>query len=169
MFCPKCGQSQAFDEVRFCARCGLQLEAVKDLITTGGISLQREDKYQTVSRWKKPGVKTGAKILFLSFVLAPIFIALSFIEDELAPLLLFPFSVFFVGLAWAIYSLIFDESPFQSKKHSLKGQPPNYTPLFAQQEPPKALPTQSIKTGEIVEPSSVTENTTKLFETKRNA
>lgn len=166
MFCPKCGQPQAFDEVRFCARCGLQLEAVKSLIATGSVPLQPEDKGKTLSKWKRPGIQRGAKIIFWSLVLTPIFIALAAISDgDLAPLLLLPLFVFFVGLVWTTYSLIFDESPFQSKKRSHKDQNvPSYTPLFIQQEPPKALPTQSIKTGEIIEPSSVTENTTKLFE-----
>lgn len=32
MFCPKCSQQQVSDNVRFCARCGLRLNAVKELL-----------------------------------------------------------------------------------------------------------------------------------------
>lgn len=32
MYCPKCSQQQASDEVRFCSRCGFQLGAVKELL-----------------------------------------------------------------------------------------------------------------------------------------
>ncbi len=32
MFCPKCSQQQVSDSVRFCARCGFRLNAVKELL-----------------------------------------------------------------------------------------------------------------------------------------
>ena len=33
MYCPKCSQQQASDEVRFCSRCGFQLGVVKELLS----------------------------------------------------------------------------------------------------------------------------------------
>ena len=35
MFCPKCSQQQAADEVRFCSRCGFPLGGVKELLPRG--------------------------------------------------------------------------------------------------------------------------------------
>ena len=35
MFCPRCGQ-QAAEEVRFCSRCGLPLDAAAELVEAGG-------------------------------------------------------------------------------------------------------------------------------------
>ena len=35
MFCPRCGQ-QAAEEVRFCSRCGLSLDAAADIVEAGG-------------------------------------------------------------------------------------------------------------------------------------
>ena len=32
MYCPKCSQQQVSDEIRFCPRCGFQLDAVKALL-----------------------------------------------------------------------------------------------------------------------------------------
>jgi RecJ-like exonuclease len=32
MFCPKCSQQQIFDNVRFCSRCGFQLNIVKAIL-----------------------------------------------------------------------------------------------------------------------------------------
>src|SRR5215207_3872114 len=36
MYCPECSQQQASDEVRFCPRCGLQLDAVQRLLAGDG-------------------------------------------------------------------------------------------------------------------------------------
>lgn len=37
MFCPKCGQQQISDEMRFCSRCGFALAMVAELITHDGL------------------------------------------------------------------------------------------------------------------------------------
>jgi hypothetical protein len=37
MFCPKCGQQQISDEMRFCSRCGFALAFVSELITHDGL------------------------------------------------------------------------------------------------------------------------------------
>jgi len=34
MHCPKCGQQQVSDEMRFCSRCGFALGIVTELILT---------------------------------------------------------------------------------------------------------------------------------------
>src|SRR5687767_3674622 len=36
MYCPRCGQ-QAAEEVRFCSRCGLPLDAAAELVEAGGV------------------------------------------------------------------------------------------------------------------------------------
>ncbi|HAF15758.1 MAG TPA: zinc ribbon domain-containing protein, partial [Blastocatellia bacterium] len=36
MYCPKCGQQQASDAVRFCSRCGFLLEGTAAVLATGG-------------------------------------------------------------------------------------------------------------------------------------
>lgn len=167
MFCPKCGQSQVSDEVRFCVRCGLQLDSVKSLITTEA-PIQQNQSNQTVSKWHKPGVKTGAKLMFLSAILFPIFLGFAIAEEELIFLILVPKTIFLIGLFWMLYSRIFGESPIQNKKSI----PPSINetrtsiPLFSQQAQPKTLSPQPINTAEIICPSSVTEQTTKLLEQK---
>ena len=42
MFCPRCGQQQASDEVRFCSRCGLQLDALAEFVESGGRLASRD-------------------------------------------------------------------------------------------------------------------------------
>jgi hypothetical protein len=159
MFCPKCGQPQSNDEVRFCVRCGLQLDGVKDLIT---LPVQNDSGNQRISKWQRQGVKTGAKIIFLSLILIPLFLAFGLIDKELLVLILVPKTIFLIGLFWMIYARIFGESPIQKKQSEI--QTINSANLFSQHEQPKALPTQSINTAEIIQPASVTEHTTKIFE-----
>lgn len=159
MFCPKCGQPQANDEVRFCVRCGLQLDGVKDLIT---LPIQNDSNNQSTSKWHRPGVKTGTKIIFLSLILFPLFLSFGFFDKELLILILVPKTLFLIGLFWMIYARIFGESPIHKRQSEI--QPISSANLFSQHEPPKALPTKSINTGEIIQPASVTESTTKIFE-----
>lgn len=44
MFCPECGHRQVSNEMRFCARCGLPLGLVTDLLDDSGRQLQREKR-----------------------------------------------------------------------------------------------------------------------------
>ncbi len=168
MFCPKCGQPQVSDETRFCVRCGFQLDGVKELIATEGLQILQPTDDNKVSKWNKPGVKTGAKIMFLSLILTPLFFSLVFIEKEFLIAMLIPKTLFLVGLFWMLYARIFGESPIQSKKTNTQTISATNAPanLFAQTETPKALPAQSINTAEMISPQSVTEHTTKLLETK---
>lgn len=165
MFCPKCGQPQVSNEVRFCVRCGLQLDNVKSLITNEVMFVQREAYNQPVPTWKKPGVKTSAKLIFLSIILAPIFFSLAIINENPGPLIV-PFTLFLLGILWMIYSLVFGESPMSRKANQNLINPANTQAYLPQPQPQKTLHAQPINTAEMIKPPSVTENTTKLFEQK---
>ena len=168
MFCPKCGQPQASDEVRFCVRCGLQLDGVKELLSPNipTVPIYQQQILQPVSKWQKPGVKTGAKLIFLSCILAPICFALAVgVADNPAPLMI-PFTVFLIGFFWLIYSYLFGESPISKTQIPAIQDANTAIHHFPQYQTPQALPPQSINTAEMVRPPSVTENTTKLFEKK---
>ena len=47
MFCPQCGHHQVSNDMRFCARCGLPLELVTDLVASSGTQFQREKRELT--------------------------------------------------------------------------------------------------------------------------
>src|SRR5437588_6768377 len=73
MFCLRCGQQQATDTLRFCARCGFPLEGAMHLLAHGGM-LQRyqpAEGEQKVSP-RKRGVKQGALIFLLGILLVPV-------------------------------------------------------------------------------------------------
>jgi len=47
MFCPQCSHQQASNQTRFCARCGLPLGIVTDLLGNSSDQLQREKREMT--------------------------------------------------------------------------------------------------------------------------
>src|SRR5258708_37151684 len=73
MFCPRCGQQQATDALRFCSRCGFPIEGAMMLLANGGMLPQYPllDGEQKISPRKK-GVKQGALLFLLGVVLVPI-------------------------------------------------------------------------------------------------
>ena len=56
MYCPKCSQEQISDEVRFCPRCGFQLDALKLMLAENqnGLAMsEAERETQLVSTRKR--------------------------------------------------------------------------------------------------------------------
>lgn len=105
--------------------------------------------------------------MFFSGVLFPIFLVISLAVDEGGPMFI-PFFVFFVSLVWMLYARLFsDNTPL------LNYQAPQTTVLSqasARGSLPPAQTTsipgvgrQQVRTNELAQPPSVTENTTKFF------
>jgi uncharacterized membrane protein YvbJ len=70
MYCPKCSQQQISDEVRFCPRCGFQLDALKMLLTENQNSSamsEIEAQTQLVSTRKKD-VLLGATVMLVAAI-----------------------------------------------------------------------------------------------------
>lgn len=168
MFCPKCGQ-QSSDEVRFCPRCGLQLAGLAAYVAGNEYAPARPDTArQAELTAKRRGTRRGAKLMFISIVLFPIFFGLCFLVDGPGPLVI-PFTLLLAGLVMLVYTRIFGDEliPIHHRGSSRRDlaagsdRPalgaPQFTPapLFNQ---PRA------NTAEIYQPPSVTENTTKLLD-----
>ena len=172
MFCPKCGQQQASDEMRFCSRCGFQLAVVSALVATGGvppaiiIANDRGESMLTV----KHSRRQGAKLMFLSGVIAPFAMGVGILLDSPLPLLI-PFTIFLAGLAWMFYFRLFGEELSFADHQSTSTQlseakqvylPPSQPPIAASINRP------SHNTAEIVQPPSVTEHTTRLLDVEED-
>src|SRR6267142_2091422 len=109
MYCPRCGQQQISDEMRFCSRCGLPLSGLGEWIAGGGVPATRAAaKKVSLRSPRRKGIRLGAKVMFFGGVLFPVFLAMSLAIDEGGPMIL-PFLVFFVGLAIMVYSRLFRE------------------------------------------------------------
>ena len=46
MYCPRCGQQQVSEEIKFCSRCGFPLGLVSEIIMHGGFLPQLADLYK---------------------------------------------------------------------------------------------------------------------------
>ena len=170
MYCPKCGQQQISDEMRFCSRCGLALSGLVEWLAGVSAPVQRADEAQplAVSRRRK-WTRRAAKLMFFSGVLFPIFLLISIAEDNAGPLVL-PFMLFFVSLAWMLYARLFIDNTVpaalnRAAQTSTLGAPPVRAPLPPATTPPIANTSRPhVRTNELAQPPSVTEHTTKLLE-----
>ena len=167
MFCPKCGQ-QFSDEVRFCPRCGLQLAGLPAYIAGNDLMANRPDPLrQAEMTSKRRGTRRGAKLIFFSVILFPLFFGLAILTNGPAPLLV-PFMVFLTGLAMLVYARLFGDELItvpqraSNRDFAAVGERPALgAPQFT---PAPLFNQQRADTAEIYRPPSITENTTKLLD-----
>ncbi len=168
MFCPKCGQ-QSSDEVRFCPKCGLQLDVVAAYVAgkehTLGDALATRAPSMTARR---RGMRRGAKVMFFFAVLLPAAALLAFEGDAPGPLLLV-LTGGLAGLLWLVYSWLFNDNvlPVETRasRKEMKAARERAALAASQFVPASSFSQQQRgNTAEIYQPSSVTENTTKLLD-----
>lgn len=178
MFCPQCGQQQVTGAVRFCSRCGFPMDGVIQLLGTGGAlpAYRSADEPVPISPRRK-GVKQGAVLLLSGIVLVPILGTLANFSDSrffeilaiLAALI-----CFIGGPMRMLFAALFEEGaarPIRQygppipthvpQQFGVHGQAPALAP------PPVHAPSswrRRPNTAELVNPPSITENTTRLLE-----
>ena len=86
MHCPRCGQQQVSEEIKFCSRCGLPLGLIAEVVAHGGFLPQLAD---VSKKWKLPSRKTGIKIgfswmLIFLLIFLPLFGLADFEEGAIA-------------------------------------------------------------------------------------
>ena len=166
MFCPRCGQQQISEEVRFCPRCGLSLAAVPALLA-GGEARAAEGAPRVGRTRKRKQIRLGAKIMFFSAVLFPIFLGISIAADAGEPMIV-PFIVFLVGLAWMLYFVLFGEDvPHESAERGRKDLRESRTsPALPPSTfvPASGFGARRANTADMAQPPSVTEQTTRLLD-----
>jgi hypothetical protein len=167
MFCPRCSQQQLSEEVRFCSRCGLPLAGVAAFLTDSAALTRETAARDTQLPAKRAGIRRGAKIMFWSFILLPIFFGLAVLFDSPGPLFV-PATIFLAGITSLLYSVFFGEDlmpagGFKRRKElsAMRNNPALDAPRFV---PASAASYQRIDTAEIAQPLSVTENTTQLLD-----
>jgi hypothetical protein len=168
MYCPRCGQQQVSEEMRFCSRCGLPISGLIEWLAQGVPAKQGEGKQASLPSPRRKGLRRGAKLLFLSGVLFPVFLVSSLIVDDGAPMIV-PIFVFFVALIWMLYARLFveDSSAIKSQRARTSG----LGPMSAGGALPPAsnigihgVGEQRVRTKELAQPPSVTEHTTRLLD-----
>ncbi len=188
MFCPKCSQQQASDEVRFCSRCGFQLGIVKAALAadesqvTSPLAPPAAAPAPVLPPSRKQRDKTVGAFLMFFVALLVVVGTLDAPPDNEAPVII-------LICWWVVLTFLLNVRPlwryFFGKEDSAisalarkgkrgifrRGAP-------AQEQQPQALPPaysvpvtsvgvrHPINTAEVVRPPSVTEGTTNLLDKK---
>jgi hypothetical protein len=181
MFCPVCSQEQVSDEVRFCSRCGFLLTGVSQVIANGGVfpQMSNNNDPNAISPRKK-GIKQGALLLFLSFIVVPL-LAIVTIAAEAEPFFVVAAFIltFVAGILRMLYAFLFEsKSPgavsenvlpdsiqnILPGKKSQSALPPQQGVPAASYVPPVAAPNWRETNDLMQKPPSVTDSTTKLLQ-----
>jgi hypothetical protein len=171
MYCPNCGQQQVSDEMRFCSRCGLALTGLSDWLFQGRAPLVKRDEAQAEPMSpRRKNIRRAAKMMFFSAALFPIFVIMAVAEEHPGPIAV-PFVVFFISLAWMLYARLFSDKHAAATLPSTQTQATVFGPAPTRQglPPPINVPIPNIgrhqvRTNELAQPPSVTENTTRLLD-----
>jgi hypothetical protein len=181
MHCPRCGQQQISEDIKFCSRCGFSLGLVSEILAHGGHLPQLAGLNNKGKKWlsRNFGLKIALLwFLLLDFILVPLAAITGGPGEVIAGLAV----VGFCGaLLLTALSFLFlqNEKKFLHLQKELPNQtqtpqyisgnqnqtalpPPTGQPV-SDYAPPTAGSWKAPDTGELV-PRSVTEGTTKLLQ-----
>jgi hypothetical protein len=169
MYCPRCSQEQASDELRFCSKCGLPLTEVTGVLARGGVPAETQETKPPRSAARRWSLRLF--MAALAFFVLAIFSAAA--EDAAVPIFgLLTFASFVIGSCVLIYSWIKGRMRGRSQSAQLGQQTsrveaPQRGALAPAYAPPIAMPREGVDTGKVAEPPSVTEHTTRHLEEER--
>jgi zinc ribbon protein len=168
MFCPDCG-AQNLDDVKFCTRCGTNLEVVSNALS-GRITSSLETDDRTVAllkdyyRSRRMMIIGGAASIISLFKLT-LLLLLGF-PDKLVPLTILVFGLLTFGFLALIWGLM-KWNNASSEMKALGISPPK-RPKIVEERPKtqinSGLTTPIPKTDPISIPASITEQTTHLLD-----
>ena len=173
MYCPNCGQQQASNEMRFCSRCGLALSGLADWLAGDRIVSTATPAVPatapaTLPSPRRKNIRRAAKMMFFSGAIFPIFLMIALAENEEGAMLV-PFFLFFISLAWMLYARLFsDPNPRvdtrATKTTHLTPMPPRSSLPPTSTIPISDMRGPQLRTNELAQPPSVTENTTRFLD-----
>ncbi|MET0624055.1 MAG: zinc ribbon domain-containing protein [Pyrinomonadaceae bacterium] len=110
MFCPRCGQ-QAAEEVRFCSRCGLPLDAAAEIVATGGRPVTRAEPDDAGGALtpRQRGTRKGLMVAAGGAIFFVIVALLLAVRDELFPFLILAALILTAGVMRMLYALLLEE------------------------------------------------------------
>jgi hypothetical protein len=179
MYCLRCGQQQASDSMRYCARCGFPLEGAMVLLAHNGMLPHYESAGgETKISARRKGVKQGALLMLIGAVLVPLLGVFS----NFAPFRIGMAFEFFTAAAAILcfvggplrmlFAALFEEGA-QPRQYVMPSSyaPPAIPPPVRVTALPQATATPTVgwrarpQTAEIVQPPSVvSDHTTRLLE-----
>ena len=178
MFCPRCGQ-QAAEEVRFCSRCGLALDAAAEIVEAGGNPgwyLARAEGGGLSPRQR--GTRKGLLIMTAGLIFFGLAVLLKAFKEDLFVFLPVAALVIIAGLARLLYGLLLEpHAPAaKSAKRAAAADPVAELPggrRGGEALPPaRAVPASvyakaPADTSDMAAPPSVADATTRLLDKER--
>jgi uncharacterized membrane protein YvbJ len=183
MYCPKCSQQQVSDQIRFCPRCGFQLDAVKSLLAGNqDLSVVTEAKSQAqFVPISKRDVILGATVMLIGAISIALLMISSVtgtpLQAVIIPLLLVWIVIVSILLLFGhtvreVTKLFSKDAPASERQDS-SGLITEFSASARQQALPPiqstpitGLGSWRIKTAELAQPQSITEHTTDLLDKK---
>ncbi|HEX8637191.1 MAG TPA: zinc ribbon domain-containing protein [Pyrinomonadaceae bacterium] len=179
MHCPRCGQEQLNEEIRFCSRCGFLLTGIVEVMANGGNLPMSAAAEKGVSTPRKRGLKKGLFIFLLAFLFVPLATIFTIMVEAEHPFFVVIIAILLTvgGLLRMAYAMMFEsnapseqilEGNVYQKAQSLLNKRQNIKSLPAEQSIPAS--SYSPPTGgnwrdtNDLTPASVTESTTKLLQ-----
>src|SRR5262245_30767065 len=180
MYCPRCGQERTSEATNFCSRCGFLLTIASELIPTGGVLPPNLLPATSGHSPRMSGFKQGIFLILLAAVIFPVLGIISVFLFNAPP---WPAGVVLFLLAGAgllriTYALMFEPKaaplPEGSRGASLSrhGWTETVSPQLTADQEPQFLGSRTqfvpavglFRDTNELEPTSVTEGTTKLLE-----
>jgi len=179
MHCPRCGQQQVSEDIKFCSRCGFPLGLVSEVLAHGGMLPQLNDSEKN-EKWLTR--KFGLKIALLWFSVFILLIPLAAITRApgnitgglavfatIGALFITVLSFLFLSGEKKSFERKNDPADRMNAPQNLSGKraptalPPTTSEPVSNFVPPSAGSWSAPETGELI-PHSVTEGTTKLLQ-----
>ena len=184
MFCPRCGQQQASEEIRFCSRCGLQLDALAEFVESNGrLAVQDAAEDLPVLTPRQRGTRKGILILVAGLIFSVVALMLTAAKNDFGLLLIPAFFVFIYGVMRVLYGMLLEDDAARKKsekraardalREAWRGKKrdklADAKTRAAELPPQRSVPVSvftnaGAATGEMSQPPSVTETTTRLLE-----
>lgn len=183
MYCPQCSQQQVSDEVRFCSRCGFQLDGIKTMLTKEQNSLvvSEAGPRPELTPARKRDMLLGATVmLFASIAIA--LLTISTIAGTPLLAVIIPLLLVWAALVSALLlsghaarevKRLFSKDASESSKQTSSGFTTQVaSPARHQSLPPlqstvaSGLGAWRSNTAELAQPPSITEQTTNLLDKK---
>jgi hypothetical protein len=180
MHCPRCGQQQVSEEIKYCSRCGFPLGLVSEILAQGG-TLSQLDGLSKNNQWltRNFGLKIALLwFLILTFLLVPL-AGITYAPGEIiGGLAIIGFGG---GLLLTVLSFMFLQNPVKplsnqpalsedlSRARNLNGVragtalPPQTSRPVSSYDPPLAGSWKAPETDDLI-PHSVTDGTTRLLQ-----
>lgn len=181
MHCPRCGQQQISEDIKFCSRCGFPLGLVSEILAHGGVLPQLADLQNKGKNWltRNFGLKISLLwFLLICFILLPLAAITKAPGGIIAGLSIIGFcgALLITALSFLFLNneknALYQNKDFPNENFTpqyLSGNqkqtalPPPLSQPISDYAPPVAGSWKAPETGELV-PRSVTEGTTKLLQ-----